>query len=397
MNYNIQRYIERYLEPELRHSLHSFPVTALIGPRQCGKSTLARRIVADIPNTTYLDLEKPSDQRKLDDAEFFFSTQKEQLICIDEIQMGPELFPIIRVMVDEDRRPGKFLILGSASQDLIRNSAETLAGRINYIELSPFGYNELILDNSRLYTDPILPWIRGGFPDSILAESDPLSYRWRENFIRTFLERDIPQFGFSIPAMTLRRFWTMLAHHHGQTLNATKFGQSLSVRHPTIRKYLDMMAQTFMVRVLPPMAVNLKKRLVKTPKVYIRDSGILHTLLEIEDTENLFGHPNIGVSWEGWCMEQILGIMPGWRPSFYRTSSGEEIDLILERGQKRLAFEFKSSMSPKVTRGFQGTLSVLKPNHTWIIAPVPESYKLKSGAHVTHIKAILKILQENQY
>lgn len=397
MTYNIQRYIERYLEPELRHSLHSFPVTALLGPRQCGKSTLARRIVADMPNTSYLDLEKPSDIRKLDDAEFFFHTQKQQLICIDEIQVGPELFPIIRVMVDEDRRPGKFLILGSASQDLIRNSAETLAGRINYIELAPFGYNELLLDNTRLYADPTLPWIRGGFPDSVLAESDTLSYKWRENFIRTFLERDIPQFGFSIPAITLRRFWTMLAHHHGQTLNATKFGQSLGVRHPTIRKYLDIMAQTFMVRVLPPTAVNLKKRLVKTPKVYIRDSGILHTLLEIEGMENLFGHPNVGVSWEGWCMEQILGIMPGWRPSFYRTSSGEEIDLILERGQKRLAFEFKASMSPTVSRGFQGTLSALKPDHTWIIAPVPEPYKLKSGAHVIHIKAILETLQKNQY
>ena len=395
MAYNIHRYIVRHLEPELRHSLQSFPVTALLGPRQCGKSTLARRTVADMPNTSYLDLEKPSDLRKLDDAEFFFHTQKQKLICIDEIQMGPELFPIIRVMVDEDRRPGKFLILGSASQDLIRNSAETLAGRINYIELAPFDYNELILDNPHQYADPTLPWTRGGFPDSILAESDSLSYRWRENFIRTFLERDIPQFGFSIPAITLRRFWTMLAHHHGQTLNATKFGQSLGVRHPTIRKYLDMMAQTFMVRVLPPMVVNLKKRLVKTPKVYIRDSGILHTLLEIEDTESLFGHPNVGVSWEGWCLEQILAIMPRWRPSFYRTASGEEIDLILERGQKRLAFEFKASMSPKVSRGFQGTLSALKADHTWIVAPVPEPYPLKSGAQVIHIKAILKILQKN--
>lgn len=311
--------------------------------------------------------------------------------------MGLELFPIIRVMVDEDRRSGKFLILGSASQDLIRNSTETLAGRINYIELAPFNYNELILDNPHQYADPTLPWTRGGFPDSILAESDSLSYRWRENFIRTFLERDIPQFGFSIPAITLRRFWTMLAHHQGQTLNATKSGQSLGVSHPTIRKYLDMMAQTFMVRVLPPMVVNLKKRLVKTPKVYIRDSGILHTLLEIEDTESLFGHPNVGVSWEGWCMEQILAIMPRWRPSFYRTASGEEIDLILERGQKRLAFEFKASMSPKVSRGFQSTLSALNADHTWIVAPVPEPYPLKSGAQVTHIKAILKILQKNQF
>jgi predicted AAA+ superfamily ATPase len=395
MNYNLQRYIRRQLEPELRHSIQSFPVTALLGPRQCGKSTLARHIVAEMANTSYLDLEKPSDLRKLDDAEFYFHTQRQQLICIDEIQMGPELFPIIRVMVDADRRPGKFFILGSASQDLIRNSAETLAGRIHYIELAPFNYNELIMDNATQYADPTFNWTRGGFPDSVLPESDTLSYQWREDFIRTFLERDIPQFGFSIPAITLRRFWTMLAHHHGQTLNASKFGQSLGVRHPTIRKYLDIMAQTFMVRVLPPLAINLKKRLVKTPKVYIRDSGILHTLLEIENTEALFGHPNVGVSWEGWCIEQILGIMPGWRASYYRTSSGEEIDLILERGQKRLAFEFKSSMSPKVSRGFQATLAALKPDNTYIVAPVPEPYPLKSGALVTHIQDLLRTLANN--
>ncbi len=394
MSYDLQRYIRRDLEPELRHSLNSFPVTALLGPRQCGKSTLARHIVSDIERTTYLDLERPSDLRKLDDPEFFFHTRKDSLICIDEVQIGPELFPIIRVMVDEDRRPGKFLILGSASQDLIRSSAETLAGRIHFIELSPFTYNELLLDPSHSSFDPELPWTRGGFPDSLLAESDTISYQWREDFIRTFLERDIPQFGFSIPATTLRRFWTMLAHYHGQTFNASKLGQSLDVRHPTVRKYLDIMSQTFMVRVLSPLAVNIKKRLIKTPKIYIRDSGLLHTLLEIENTEGLFGHPNMGTSWEGWCIEQIIGVMSGWRAAYYRTSSGEEIDLILERGQKRLAFEFKASMAPKLSRGFQGSLDVLRPNQSYVVAPVPEPYPLKSGALVTNIKDLLKILTE---
>jgi len=393
MNYKLQRYIKRHLEPELRHSLQSFPVTALLGPRQCGKSTLARHVVSEIENTTYLDLEKPSDLRKLDDPEFFFHTQQQKLVCIDEIQIGPELFPIMRVIVDDDRRPGKFLILGSASQDLIRNSAETLAGRIHFIELAPFTYNELILDDPRQFSDPTLPWTRGGFPDSLLAQSDTISYQWREDFIRTFLERDIPQFGFSIPAVTLRRFWTMLAHYHGQTLNASKLGQSLGVRHPTVKKYLDIMDQTFMVRILPPLAVNLKKRLVKTPKIYIRDAGLLHTLLEIENTEGLFGHPNVGVSWEGWCLEQIVGVMPGWRASFYRTSSGEEIDLILERGRKRLAFEFKASMSPKVSRGFIGSLDVLNPDRSFVIAPVPEPYPLKSGALVTNILGALEALR----
>lgn len=392
MNFKLQRYIKRNLENELHHSLQSFPVTALLGPRQCGKSTLARRIVSETADTAYLDLEKPSDVRKLDDAEFFFHTQRNKLICIDEIQLGPELFPVMRVMVDEDRRPGKFLILGSATQDLIRTSSETLAGRIHFIELAPFTYHELLQDKSQKIPDPALPWIRGGFPDSVLAPSDVISYQWREDFIRTFLERDIPQFGFSIPAITLRRFWTMLAHYHGQTQNASKFGQSLGVRHPTIKKYVDIMDQTFMVRVLPPLTVNLKKRLVKTPKIYIRDSGLLHSLLEIENIEHLFGHPNVGVSWEGWCIEQIIGVMPGWRAAYYRTSSGEEIDLILERGRKRLAFEFKVSMSPKVSRGFQGSLSALHPDRSFVVAPVPEPYPLKSGALVTNIKDILSIL-----
>jgi predicted AAA+ superfamily ATPase len=372
-------------------------VTALLGPRQCGKSTLARHVVAGQPDTVYLDLEKPSDLRKLEDAEFFFHTQKDKLICIDEIQMGPELFPILRVAVDEDRRSGKFFILGSASQDLIRQSSETLAGRIHFLELTPFSYDELIGDDNQKYEDPVFLWTRGGFPEAVLAESGSHSFDWRMDFIRTFIERDIPQFGFSIPAITMRRFWTMLAHYHGQILNASKFGQALGVRHPTIRKYLDIMDQTFMVRILPPLMANIKKRLVKTPKVYVRDTGILHALLEIENTEDLLGHPTAGVSWEGWCIEQILAVMPAWRASFYRTSSGEEIDLILEHGRKRLAFEFKASMSPKLSRGFPDTLSVLQPDHTWIVAPVPEPYPKRSGVTVSNVKQVLQDLCESRF
>lgn len=388
----LQRYIKRRIEPELRESLCSFPVTALLGPRQCGKSTLARHVVQDRADTVYLDLEKPSDLRKLEDTEFFFHTQKKKLICIDEVQMGSELFPIIRVFVDEDRRPGKFLILGSASQDLIRKSSETLAGRIHFLELSPFTYDELYEEKQGSYEDPVFMWTRGGFPEAVLAESDSHSFDWRIDFIRTFLERDIPQFGFTISAITMRRFWTMLAHYNGQMLNLSKFGQALGVRHPTISKYLDIMEQTFMVRVLPPFMANIKKRLVKSPKVFLRDTGILHALLEIEDTEDLLGHPIVGTSWEGWCIEQILAVMPGWRASFYRTSSGEEIDLIIERGRKRLAFEFKASMSPKLSRGFPGTLTVLHPDHTWIVAPVSESYLKAPDITVSNIIGVLQNL-----
>src|SRR5210317_723199 len=218
MPYKLQRYINRRREAKLQESLRSFPVTALLGPRQCGKSTLARHVVADRMDTVYLDHEKPSDLRKLEDAEFFFHTQKDKLICIDEVQMGPEMFPVIRVAVDENRRPGKFLILGSASQDLIRQSSQTLAGRIHFLELTPFTYDELFYDNQEKYEDPVFIWPRGGFPEAVLAESDSLSFDWRLDFIRTFLERDIPQFGFTIPAITMRRFWTMLAHYHSQML-----------------------------------------------------------------------------------------------------------------------------------------------------------------------------------
>ena len=384
------------MEAKLQESLRSFPVTALLGPRQCGKSTLAQHVVAGHADTVYLDLEKPSDLRKLEDAEFFFHTQKEKLVCIDEVQMGPEMFPVIRVAVDEDRRAGKFLILGSASQDLIRKSSETLAGRIHFLELTPFTYDELFADNPQKYEDPVFLWTRGGFPEAVLAPSDSHSFDWRSDFIRTFLERDIPQFGFSIPAVAMRRFWTMLAHYHGQLLNASKLGQALGVSHPTISKYVDIMQQTFMVRVLPPLMANIKKRLVKTPKVYLRDTGVLHALLEIETIEDLLGHPIAGASWEGWCIEQILAVIPDWRASFYRTSSGEEIDLIIERGRKRLAFEFKASMSPKLSRGFPGTLKVLQPDHVWVVAPVAEPYPKGDSVTVADIKTVLRDLENSR-
>jgi len=388
----MQTYIPRNLESNLKYSLDSFPVTALLGPRQCGKSTLAKHIIATKKKIVYLDLEKPSDMRKLTDPEFFFSIQKNKLICIDEIQRVPDLYPVIRSSVDENRTPGRFLILGSASQDLIRSSSETLAGRIHYLELTPFTYEELIAYDRSHYMDMMIQWNRGGFPDALLASSDEQSYMWRQDFIRTFLERDIPQFGFSIPATTIRRHWTMLSHYHGQIFNASKLGQSLGLTHPTVRKYLDILEQTYMIRVLPPFEANLKKRLIKSPKIYIRDSGVLHALLEIEDTEELLGHPVVGASWEGWCIEQIIAALPQWRASFYRTSSGEEIDLILEKKKKRLTFEFKASMSPEVSKGFAGTLKILKPSKAWVIAPVTDSYQIPQGATVTNLGTVLKEL-----
>jgi predicted AAA+ superfamily ATPase len=389
MNFNLQKYIHRQEEKNIAESLRFFPVTALLGPRQCGKSTLAKHLLIHQNNPLFLDLERPSDLRKLTDPELFFHTHRDRLICIDEVQVGPEIFPVLRAMVDEDRRPGRFFLLGSASQELIRNSSETLAGRIHYIELTPFTCAEFLADQQPSDAKLMEMWSRGGFPESALAVSDSISLTWREDFIRTFLDRDIGQFDFSVAAQTMRRFWTMLAHYHGQVMNYSKLGQALGVTHPTVKRYLELLVQTYMVRSLPPYSANIKKRLVKSPKIYLRDSGILHALLEIDTLEDLLGHPVVGGSWEGFCLEQILAAKPNWRASFYRTSSGEEIDLILERGQKKLAFEFKASMSPKVSRGFNATLEILQPDHTWIVAPVPEPYPFQQDVTVSDLLSVI--------
>jgi uncharacterized protein len=390
----MQRYVDRRLTVDLERSITDNPVTAVIGPRQCGKSTLVRHVLANRDDTLFLDLELPSDLRKLTDPELFLREHGKKLICINEVQNKPDLFPTLRALVDMDRRSGRFVILGSASRDIIRQSGETLAGRIHYIELTPFGWSELepfAVENSWSFK---IHWWRGGFPPAFLSEDEVQSAIWRKDLIQDFLSRDIPQLGMFVPAPTMMRFWKMLAHYHGGLLNATKLGQALDVSHGTVRRYLDILEQTFMVRVLRPFEINLKKRLVKSPKVYIRDSGILHSLLEIETMTDLYGHPVFGASWEGWCIEQIAGIMPLWHPSFYRASSGEEIDLILERGQRRLAFEIKASLSPHLSRGFPGTLETLKPWRAWIVCPMDEpGYLDRSGARVVGIRECLKDLE----
>lgn len=394
-SYNMHTYIKRLLESDLVESLRRNPVTALVGPRQCGKSTLARHALAGIPDAMFLDLELPSDLRKLADPEFFFRENADKLICIDEVQVKPDLFSLLRALVDRDRRPGRFLVLGSAARDLIRRGGETLAGRIHYLELSPFVWAELQGEVKSSKGDFKKLWWRGGFPPAFLAQTESQSAAWRRDLIQDYLHRDIPQLGFFIPAPSLMRFWTMLAHYHGGLFNASNLGQSLDVSHNTVRKYLDIMEQSYMIRVLRPLEVNLKKRLVKSPKVYLRDSGLLHTLLEIETMTALYGHPVFGASWEGWCLEQITAALPLWRPGFYRTSSGEEVDLVLERGRKRLAFEIKASLSPHLSRGFPGSLEVLKPEHAWVVCPMDETgYPLGPRVRVVGIDECLKELED---
>ena len=364
--------IHRFLDEHVRNALRQVPAVAILGPRQCGKTTLARHLVANLPEVLYLDLERPSDISRLADPEALFAANASRMICIDEIQRVPELFPVMRYTIDTDRRPGRFLILGSASKELIRQSSETLAGRIRYLELTPFLLKE-VADDEALEAY----WLKGGFPLSWLAQDEGASFEWRLDFIRDFLERDIPMLQPRIPPERIRRFWTMIAHIHGQLLNMASLTGALGVQGPTVRSYIDLLEGAFMVRRLGPYVANLKKRLVKSPKLYIRDSGVLHTLLNIPDRNTLLGHPVYGVSWEGFCLENILARCKRTvQASFFRTVRGAEIDLILEQGRSRVAVEFKSSSTAKPQRGFWTALKDLNIERAWIIAPIQEGYPI---------------------
>ena len=378
----MQKYLDRTLEKEIVKSLKNYPVTAILGPRQCGKSTLAKYIVSSVEDSLILDMESPSDLNKLTDPEFFFSNNQDKLICIDEIQRVPDLFSVIRVIVDRNRVNGRFLILGSASQDLIQQSSESLAGRISLHELWPFQLMEL--SDTKVGLSDL--WLRGGYPDSVLKDDEAESLNWRENFIRTFLERDIPQFGLKLMSTTMRRFWTMLAHNQGQLLNTSKLGASLGVSHVTIRRYIDILESTFMVRTLQPFHKNIKKRLVKTPKVYIRDSGLLHALLDIDNMNELFGHPVVGASWEGFALEAIVNMFSDWKSYFYRTSSGEEIDLILQKKNRTIAIELKVSTSPRLSKGIYNTLEVINADQCLVVTPIDEPYQLNPKIRVSNLQ-----------
>lgn len=388
MNSKLHSYIPRLREADIIAALKEVPVTAILGPRQCGKTTLARHIAEkrSADKVVHLDLERMADQRKLSDAEWFLSRQEGKLVILDEIQRVPELFTTLRVLADDPDRRYNFLVLGSASPELLRQSSESLAGRIRYYELTPLLWQECAaagMNNLEKH------WIRGGFPGSLLAKSDSASMEWRESFSRTFLEKDVAYLGVGTSPELMRRLWQMMAHHHGQLLNSARLGQALGITHTTVRKYIGILTQNFMLRILEPFKVNLEKRLIKSPKVYIRDTGILHSLLEIEEMDDLLGHPVVGASWEGWCIEQICAVLPGWRSSFVRTSNGEEIDLLMERGRKRLAFEFKASTAPQLTRGSITMLKDVAPNHAWIVCPVKKGWELRDGATVTSIDEVL--------
>ena len=380
---------KRHIASQVLHSLKISPAVALLGPRQVGKTTLAKSLAAQFKGAVWLDLERPQDLTKLSDPELFLSARQNQLVVIDEVQRAPELFPVLRYLIDQQRQPGRFLLLGSASGELLRQSSESLAGRVHYHELQPFTWDEWQSGSGQSFATLPNFWWRGGFPLSSLAASDADSFLWRENFLRQFLERDMPNFGVRIPATTLRRFWQMLAHVHGQLWNASQLASAFGVSVPTVGHYLDLLEATFMVRRLLPLEVNLKKRLVKSPKVYVRDSGLLHCWLGISSELQLQGHPQLGVSWEGWVIEQIAAVLPlGWQISFYRTAVGAEIDVVLHHGNRRVAVEIKFSSAPKPARGFWQALEDLQPEQAVVVAPVQESFPLSPKVNVLPVQEL---------
>lgn len=383
-------FIKRDITAALAQSLKKYPVVGVIGPRQTGKTTLAKRIQAgSSKKIVYLDLELPSDLNKLQSPELYLGQFKDALVVLDEIQRMPSLFPLLRALVDRKRKGGRFLILGSSSPELIRQASESLAGRIQYHELTPFTIQETGNEETQRL------WLRGGFPLSFLSDNELESFSWRESFIKTYLEMDIPQLGIRIPAQQLRRFWMMLAHSHGQLWNASRIAGSLGISAPTARHYLDILEDTFIARQLRPYHTNIKKRLVKSPKVYIRDSGILHALLMIGRLDDLQGHPTAGSSWEGFVIEQIFAAMPKrWQAYFYRTSAGAELDLLLFDGEKRaIAVEIKYSATPQVGKGFWSAFHDMSCKKGFVVYPGDELYPLAKSVFVLPVSQLAKLFK----
>jgi hypothetical protein len=359
------------------------PIAALLGPRQCGKTTLARMLAEKEP-CTYFDLENPVDNRRLS-APLTTLEDLSGLVVIDEVQRRPELFELLRVLVDRPARRARFLLLGSASLDLVRGVSESLAGRIGFIDLSVFNLNEVgSQQRDRL-------WIRGGFPRSFLAEDDETSMAWREDFIRTFLERDIPQLGIAIPSETIRRFWTMVAHYHGQVWNAAEFARSMGTAEKTARRYLDILAGAYMVRVLSPWFQNMGKRQVKAPKIYIRDTGILHTLLQVRTPGDLQGHPKLGASWEGFALEHVIAAFETRDAYFWATHAGAELDLLVMARGRRFGFEFKYADAPGRSRSMLVALEDLNLEHLWIVYPGDQEYSVDEKITVIPLREVTSL------
>ena len=389
--------IDRQLQAVVARRLAQMPAVALLGPRQVGKTTLALAVAASHPGALVLDMERASDRAAVSRPELFFPLHRDRLVVLDEVQHAPGLFAALRPEIDADRRAGRFLLLGSASGELLRQTAESLAGRVSYLELTPLRLSEL-------QTDGLPPdlasvqnlWLRGGFPNSLLAPDDAASFQWRQDFASTFLQRDLPAMGVRVPAETLRRFWTMLAHLQGQMFNASQLGQALGgASHSTAARYLDALVDTLMVRRLPPHLVDLGKRLVKSPKIYVRDSGLLHALLGLASVRDLHGHPVAGASWEGFVLEQVAAALPAdAQLGFYRTAAGTELDLVVEHRGRKLGIEIKFSAAPKPLKGFWQALQDLQITQAFVLAPVQRRYPLSAGVDVLPVWDVAGLLAD---
>lgn len=385
--------IKRRVKPKLSFLLQHNPAVVLLGPRQSGKTTLALEVARE-QRSIYLDLEDETDRVKLSDPNRYFQDHEDELVILDEVHRVPEIFQQLRGIIDRGRRRGKangrFLLLGSAAIDLLKQSGESLAGRVSYLELGPFD----LLETGAAAMDRL--WVRGGLPRSFLAESDDLSLQWRRDFIRTYLERDIPQFGLRIPAETLRRFWTMLAHNQTQILNSASLAHGLAVDGKTVASYLDLLVDLLVVRRLPPWHRNIGKRLVKSPKVYIRDNGIAHALLGIRDKEALLSHPVVGQTWESFILETLITTSPdGAEAHYYRTSNGTEIDLLLSLPNEELwAIEVKGSSAPKLERGYHSACADVKPHKRFVVYPGTERFPLDKTTDAIGVIEICEMLQK---
>ncbi|KQW51405.1 MULTISPECIES: ATP-binding protein [unclassified Roseateles] len=384
--------IDRRAQARLADRLTRAPAVLLLGPRQVGKSTLARAVAGGQPGTVVLDLERASDQAQLAEPELFFRRYRDSLVVLDEVQLMPELFLALRPEIDAERRPGRFLLLGSASGALLRQKSESLAGRISYLELPPVLAAEMPNDLATLQQ----LWLRGGFPLSLLAPDEAASFEWRRDFIASFLLRDLAQMGVRVASESMHRFWRMLAHLQGQQFNASMLGESLGgVAHTTVKRYLDTLADALMLRRLEPHLVNIGKRLVKSPKVYVRDSGLLHALLGIQNLDMLQGNPIVGASWEGFVIEQIAAALPqGAQLGFYRTAAGTEMDVVVSTGQRTIGFEIKFSSAPAVSKGFWVAIDDLKLDAAFVVAPIARPFPLKNGVEVIGVDGIAQALAD---
>lgn len=382
-------YISRNIIEFVKTNLSVFPAVAILGSRQCGKSTLVKMMQEEDSNILYLDLQNRDDLAKLNEPSLFFQYNANKTICLDEVQLRPDIFAVLRSEIDRDRRRGRFILLGSASRNLIQHTSESLAGRVGLISLTPFLVDEV--DKTEDFSLQSY-WFRGGYPDSFMAVDDNSSCLWRENFIRTYIERDIPQLGFQIAAPQLMRMLTMTAYEQGQLLNSSKLASSMGLSPTTIRHYLDIMEQTYIIRSLPPYFKNTKKRLVKSPKIYVRDSGLLHQILRIKSFNDLLSNPVLGNSWEGMVVENVCSVARNAQCSFYRSATGEEMDLLLQYSDRLIAIECKSSTAPSVTEGFWKSIAFLEPTDIYVVAPVESAYPLAEKVTVCNLSEIVAIV-----